>query len=71
MHPSVERRGALLAAAAGLDPHGVRDSLDGVTQAYLFLDEEPRKANAVRLRLGLLLLILGRFFPIHDTLLPM
>ena len=42
MHPSVERRGALFTAAAGPDPYGVRDAIDGVAQTYFLLDEEPR-----------------------------
>jgi len=54
MHPSIERRSTLFTAAAGLDPHGVRDSLDGVAQAYFLLDEEPRKTYAMRLVLGFL-----------------
>jgi hypothetical protein len=71
MHPSVERRGALLASAAGLNSHGVGDSLDGVSQTYFLLDEEPRKTNVMRVRLGFLPVILGCFFPVHDTLLPL
>jgi hypothetical protein len=67
--PSVERRSALFAAAARLDPHGVCDALDGVAQTYFLFDEESRKPNPMRLTLRLLSAIraiYGCFFLVHD-----
>jgi hypothetical protein len=54
MHPSVESGGAFFAAAAGLNPHGVRDALDGVSEADFLVDEETRKPNPMRLAWRLL-----------------
>jgi len=42
----------LLTAAARVDPHGVGESLDGVSQADFLVDQEPWKPNAMRLVLG-------------------
>jgi hypothetical protein len=70
IHPSVQRRGALLAATTGLDPHSVRDSLDCVAEADFLIDEETRETNAVRLTLRPIPLTFGCPFPLHDTLAP-
>jgi hypothetical protein len=68
-HPTIQRGRSLLATAAGLDPHRVRDSFDRVSETDFLVNEEPRKTKAMSLMLGLLLLILGCSFPLHDTFL--
>ena len=65
MHPSVERRRALLAPAAWLDAHGVRRSFYGVAQPDFFVNEEAWKTNPVRLALGTVL-----FLALHKRLSP-
>jgi hypothetical protein len=71
MHPSVERRGTFFTATAGLEPHGIRGSLDGVAETCFFLDEEPRQTNTMRLGLGFIPVILSCLCPFHDALLAM
>jgi hypothetical protein len=65
-HPSVEQQGAPFTTASGLDPKGIRDSLDGVAQTSFVVDDKSRKFNAVRLFLRLLSVILGRFVYRHQ-----
>jgi hypothetical protein len=71
MHPSIERRGAPFAAAAGLDTHRKSGSLDDLTQAYFLLNEEPRQTNTTSPVLGLLPLIPGYSFSLHEAFLPL
>jgi hypothetical protein len=71
MHPPIERRGALLAATAGLNAHGVRHSLDGIAQADFILDEESWQTNAMGLKFSFLCVILGWSLPVHDAFRPL
>jgi hypothetical protein len=70
MHPSVERRSALLAAAAGLNSHGVSRSLDGVAKADFFVHEKTGQSHAMRLTLGFLSVLLRSLFPLHEIPFP-
>jgi hypothetical protein len=69
MHPPIERRGALLAPAARLDPHGVRQSLGNISQANFLFNEEPGETNAMRLTLRFLPFIHIHSFGLHNTFL--
>src|SRR5271157_4592068 len=48
-HPAVQRRCALLTAAAGLDAHGVCRFLDNVSKPDFFFDQKPGKPHSMRL----------------------
>jgi hypothetical protein len=48
MNPSIERLGALFAAAAWCDADGIGHTLYHVAKADLIFDQKPRQSNAVR-----------------------
>ena len=72
--PLVECPGTLVTATTGLDAHRISDSLDGIAQTYFFLDEETRKANAMRLLscfFRVILFVILFSLIRHDTFLPL
>jgi hypothetical protein len=68
MHPTIQGRGAFLAATARPNPHGVRDALNGVSESDFLLNEKTRQAHAMRLFGGVSCMISDGSLALHDAL---
>jgi hypothetical protein len=50
-----------------LDPRGISNSFDDIPESDFLFDQEARKTDAERLRIGFLARIPGRLFPFHEA----